>query len=520
MKLKNKEIMKLKYIWLFFILIGFAACDDDDDSMMDKKVELSAGSADFSTYVSLGNSLTAGYTDGALFQAAQVNSMSNILANKMALVGGGPFTQPMTNDNIGGLLLNGNQIANARLFFNGSGPAVLSGTPTTEVSNIIAGPFNNMGVPGAKSYHLIAPGYGNIAGLPSQANPYFVRMASSGSTSVLADAMAMNPTFFSLWIGNNDVLGYATTGGDGTNPITEVNLFNLAYSTLISTLTSDGAGAKGVVANIPDITTIPHFTTVPYNPLDPTNPDFGPQIPTLNATFSQLNLAYAYLGFPERSIVFSETAASPLVIQDESIPNIAEPLSQVLQAGGLDEMTADLLANQFGQSRQATAEDLFVLPLSTVIATVNVPYYTQLVTAGVPAELAGQLSVNGVTYPLDDKWVLIPSEQMEVKIATDAFNAIIKNEASAAGLAFVDANSLMQKIANGGVASGNYILTSSLVTGGAFSLDGVHPTARGYALLANEFLKSIDATYGSNFEVADELNNIGDYPTNYNPALQ
>ena len=48
--------------------------------------------------------------------------------------------------------------------------------------------------------------------------------------------------------------------------------------------------------------------------------------------------------------------------------------------------------------------------------------------------------------------------------------------------------------------SGNYILTSSLVTGGAFSLDGVHPTARGYALLANEFLKSIDATYGSNFE--------------------
>jgi hypothetical protein len=78
----------------------------------------------------------------------------------------------------------------------------------------------------------------------------------------------------------------------------------------------------------------------------------------------------------------------------------------------------------------------------------------------------------------------------------------------------------LQQVANGGAASGNYILTSDLVTGGAFSLDGVHPTARGYALLANEFLKSIDATYGSNFEEAEELNNIGDYPTNYNPALQ
>jgi hypothetical protein len=32
--------------------------------------------------------------------------------------------------------------------------------------------------------------------------------------------MSQKPTFFSLWIGNNDVLGYATTGGDGTDPIT------------------------------------------------------------------------------------------------------------------------------------------------------------------------------------------------------------------------------------------------------------------------------------------------------------
>jgi hypothetical protein len=29
--------------------------------------------------------------------------------------------------------------------------------------------------------------------------------------------LAQAPTFFSLWIGNNDVLGYATTGGDGSS---------------------------------------------------------------------------------------------------------------------------------------------------------------------------------------------------------------------------------------------------------------------------------------------------------------
>ncbi|MGC1472447.1 MAG: G-D-S-L family lipolytic protein, partial [Psychroserpens sp.] len=67
---------------------------------------------------------------------------------------------------------------------------------------------------------------------------------------------------------------------------------------------------------------------------------------------------------------------------------------------------------------------------------------------------------------------------------------------------------------------GDFSLTSGLVTGGAFSLDGVHPTARGYALIANEVMKAIDATYGSNFEASGNLFDIGNYPTNYSPMLQ
>jgi hypothetical protein len=66
--------------------------------------------------------------------------------------------------------------------------------------------------------------------------------------------MAQSYIFF-FWIGNNDVLGYATSGGDGTNPITTEALFTQAYTALVTTLTS--AGAKGVVANIPDVTGIP-----------------------------------------------------------------------------------------------------------------------------------------------------------------------------------------------------------------------------------------------------------------------
>ncbi|MCF6223274.1 MAG: G-D-S-L family lipolytic protein [Flavobacteriaceae bacterium] len=525
--------MKIKYIWLLLIFIGFIACEDDKyDTGGKEPIAVIPGTADFSKYVAVGNSLTAGFSDGALFMATQNNSLPNILAESMALAGGGEFIQPLTNDNIGGLLLGGNLIQNPRLIFDGSKPIVLPGVPTTEVSNILSGPFNNMGVPGAKSFHLLANGYGNVAGVATgSANPYYARMASSPNASVIEDAMAQAPTFFSLWIGNNDVLSYATSGGTGvnqagnfdpatygSNDITDPNVFAQVYSGLVSTLTS--GGAKGVVANIPNVTSLPHFTTVPYNPLDPTNPAFGPQIPLLNATFAPLNQAFAFLGVPERSVVFSETAASPIVIYDESLRNITAQLFQVLQGGGLDPLTAGLLANQYGQSRQANEDDLILLTSSSVIATLNEAYFAQLVAAGVPQEQAGQLSINGITYPMRDQWVLLPSEQTEIKTATDNFNQTIAAVASQAGLAFVDANALMQQLADSGVSSDGFTLTADLVLGGAISMDGVHPTSRGYALMANEFLKAIDDTFGSNFEAADALNDIGDYPVFYSPSLQ
>ncbi|WP_026704633.1 SGNH/GDSL hydrolase family protein [Flavobacterium soli] len=502
--------------WLLLVSLTFAACSSDDDGSSVEELPLTAGSADFSKYVALGNSLTAGFSDGALFIAGQENAYPKLLADQFALVGGGEFKTPFTNDNFGGLLLGGNLIAGPRLIFNGTSPIPLPGAmPSTEIAVPLTGPFNNLGVPGAKSFHLLAPNYGDVAGvMTGTANPYFVRFRSSASTSVVADAMAQNPTFFSLWIGNNDVLGYATTGGDGTNPITPEGMFSTAYNTLVTTLTS--GGAKGVVANIPDVSTIPHFKVVPFNPLNPANPAFGPQIPVLNATFAQLNQAFAFLQVPERSIVFSTTAASPLVIHDESLPNIAPQLAQVLQAGGLDPLTAGLLASQFGQSRQATKDDLFVLPASSVIATLNQQYFSQLVSMGVPQATAGQLAVNGVTYPLQDKWVLLPSEQQEIKVATDAFNQIIKTAADQAGLAFVDANAILRQLANGGVRFDNYHMTAAFVQGGAFGLDGIHLTARANAYVANEFMKAINATYGSTLRPYKP----GNFPISYPANLQ
>ena len=509
--------------FLVLLCLGSYGCSSDDDASTSEepKVVYSAGDADFSTYVALGNSLTSGFTDGALFIAGQENSLPNILASQFYLVDGGEFTQPLMGDNIGGVIASGMTVQEPRLYFDGAGPVRLPAAPTTDISTTLTGGFNNMGVPGALSYHLLAPGYGNAAGvLTGQSNPYFARFASSPSTSILADALAQQPTFFSLWIGNNDVLGYATSGGVGfdqtgnmdptsyaSNDITDPTVFANIYSTLVEQLSSNST--KGVVANIPDITAVPFFTTVPFNPLNPENPDFGAQIPMLNSIFGALNQIFVALQMPERTIEFSNDEPSAVVIEDEYLTDISLQIEGALNANpdfpafisqfGLPAqaapIVAKLLGTMYGQSRQATEADLFVLPSSNAIGTVNVTSMQNLMGMGLSEQLAGQFSVEGITLPMEDKWVLIPQEQEAVKIATQAYNATISGVAESKGLAFVDANAILKEVAENGVPFDSFTLKGDLVFGGAFSLDGIHPTARGYAYMANVFLDAIEQTY-------------------------
>lgn len=547
-----------KYTLLSLLAIGSLACENEALEDLRNRgneepivyEEFDQGTADFSNYVALGNSLTAGFADGALYKISQENSMPAILAQQFAmLANGGTFTQPLMNDNVGGLLAGGNPLPGfgPRLVFDGSGPAPLSSVvgpvqPTTDIlANNPSGPFNNLGVPGAKSFHLLAPGYGDFNGViatPPTANPYFVRMASSPNTTVLADAITQQPSFVSLWIGNNDVLGYALSGGDGTDPITPLEGppgvgFAQTYQAIIATLDGNIPNVQGLLGNIPNVTAIPHFTTVPYNPLDPSNPDFANQIPALNNIFGALNQVFLALEQPERVIEFTTENANPVVIKDESLADLSAQIAGALapnpqfialvESFGLPAQAAPVVANllgaTYGQARQATPEDLLVLPSSSVIGTVNTDRVAFLVSQGLSQELAGQFSVEGVSLPLEDKWVLLPEEQQEIEDATNQFNQVISNVATAQGYALLDANSILDQLANTGIESSGLLLTSNLVTGGAFSLDGVHPTSRGYALIVNEALKAIDSSYGSNFEASGNLVDVSKFNTNYSPGL-
>ena len=69
----------------------------------------------------------------------------------------------------------------------------------------------------------------------------------------------------------------------------------------------------------------------------------------------------------------------------------------------------------------------------------------------------------------------------------------------------------MNQLITDGIVSNSFTLTSTYVTGGTFSLDGIHPSPRGYAFLANKFIEAIKAKYGSNMKGV----NLGDYQILY-----
>jgi hypothetical protein len=507
--LKKNMIMIKNFKWLLLVSLTFVACNSDDAvvvvSNSSDGLPLTAGVANFSKYVALGNSLTSGYSDGALFIEGQKVSYTNIMAQKFATVGGGDFKIPFMADNIGGFKINGTQFAGARLASSGGGaPIPVSGTPSTEILNpavAAAGPYNNCGVAGAKSYHLLSPTYGSPAGLSvGTANPYYVRFAPNGTTSVLAYAMSQKPTFFSLWIGNNDVLGYATTGGDGTDPITPSAGaagvgFDATFDALVNTLTS--GGVKGVIANIPYVNTLPFFTFIAANPV-PLN---AGQVAQLNPLFGAMNSILASASQPARFQTLTVSATNPLLIADKMLAYDATALFTAAFQGApfnYPAATAGFLGNLYGKARHASnataTRDYVLLTAGGSIGTSQ---------AGFPATS----STIGVTYPMADKAILTASEVALVKTATDAYNAKIKAVANAKGLAFVDANALMSQVSTGGFSANGFTVTGAFITGGGFSTDGVHPSPRGYAMLANKFMQAINTTYGSNLKAVD----LGNY---------
>lgn len=399
-------------------------------------------SIDLSRFVALGDSITAGYADGALYYEAQQNTYPNLIAQQYKLIQPIEFTQPLVSpDSVGIGFLGRSRLILKR-------DVVSSNTPTFRLSymanqgdqsvfssNIYhnSGPFNNMAIPGAKLLHLLFSGYGNPQLGEGNYNSFFTRMASNiENTSVLSDALQQDPTFFALYIGNNDVLGYAMRGGtmDSITPLhgKPGEGFESTLEFIIDQLMQNGA--QGILATIPNITTIPFFNTIPYNSLV-----------LSKAEADALNITYS-----KEFIHFNE-GSNPYVIEEI-----------------VDGKTA---------LRHISKHELI---LSEIILDPSKKRY-----------------LKGLA-PVPKHYTLTADQVTDVQTTILHYNEIIQRLAKEKQLALVNLNKLLKNN-----RPDRYYDSSTLQIvyeqNGVFSLDGMHINALGQAVLANEFIKAIHKTY-------------------------
>lgn len=519
------------YAPLLGLALLFAACNTEDE-LIEERLEnnplppagtLSGepGSVNLSKYVAIGNSLTAGLMDAALYNSGQQSAFPNILATHFQNVEGldaGMFNQPdIDSDNGYNISANdpnnpGGQVAGRfELDISIPGPVATVGELPTPYAGDRA-QLNNFGVPGARVLDAAIPGY-------AQFNSFFGRFASSANASMLGDASAAQGTFFSIWLGGNDVLSWARLGGaapDGEvnpeaeqtdpNTLTSISSFTQAYATVISGMLSAHEDARGVALTIPSITLLPFFRAVTYDPisLDQANAD------ALNAGYAQYNQGiqgaaqFGLITAEEaslRNISFTVTTnadeTNAVVILDEDLSDITLPNPQ-----GGDPIVLPKL-------RQANATDLLTFNVVPLLGTTT------------------EAGVYGLQAPVENQYVLTLNEQIVLNTRIAFFNGIISQIVASTGgrVALLDVNTIFTDIAGltaeqaaqlglssdaiaaadgvPGIVVEGVNLRPDFSPNGIISTDGIHPNPKGHALIANEIINTMNEAFDSSIPPID-----------------
>ncbi|MCB9197330.1 MAG: hypothetical protein H6600_02655 [Flavobacteriales bacterium] len=406
-------------------------------------LERTEGDADFTHYVSVGNSLTQGYQDGGLHDelGQQNNSYPAIIARQMAKVNPDmdEFIQP---------LVAGHGSGHRILVLDSLGELTVTGwkdsngdrqDPSWDTWTDNRVKYNNLGVAGIAVWqimsrnfqeqvinHATLGGVGLLGGDPL--NPYGrfldfgkdpTNFLGSGDTyDYIHHIKQSGATFFTCWLGNNDVLGWSINGGDPgeisiagfgileTTKLTEVDEFREKYDSALVAFYN--MGAKGICATLPDVTSIPMLSTV--------NEEF--------------------LG--ETELWITEGAS--------------------------------------GNVRKKVAGDLITLYALDSI----------------------RISGEGLSQskPLRHTYVLDVDEVAMVQQRTNDINAVIAQLAGKYNFGVVDMYRFLKDF-NSGFYLDGVNFSAKYIEGGVFSLDGIHPNTKGYAIVANFFIDAINEKYGS-----------------------
>lgn len=395
----------------------------------------------FQKYVALGDSLTAGWQSGCLVQRNQMTSYPAVLARTLGIT---DFQMPLVQE-----VALTNPPGTACLF-----PAFVNGAITVAKASQMGGPLNgllqrpydNLGLPGFDVADLTEFKHGNPFGNDKEQISALVLRNFPGSpldgTSAVnqADvllAQASGDTFVSLWIGNNDVLGAATSGIviDGVT-LTTAAAFEASYHAILDSLLPS---TRLVAANVPDVTALPFTTTIPPVLVDPTT-----LVPVQIGGSLVPLLGEGDTGFP---------------CTDPTPPDTGCPLPP---------------------------GTLVTLPASSLLAAgVGIPKAAGGLGTGLPH---GHIDATGLHAGV----TLYPDEVTLLQTRTNEYNAAISS--ALLGGTLWDAHAFFDQVrAEGGYTIGGITVTPAFIKGGLFSYDGVHPSNIGYMIAADGFISALNA---------------------------
>ncbi|MEF8865200.1 MAG: SGNH/GDSL hydrolase family protein [Salinibacter sp.] len=200
----------------------------------------------FDRYVSIGNSITAGFLSGGISQQTQMAAYPVLLSRQM----GTEFSVP--------LLRSPGCPPPLVSFFNDQGvpdpqrppnaPACAFRERTPPLVT------NNVAVPSATVLDVITND------VSQGASPNALTQFLLGDRTQIEVAREANPTFATVWIGNNDVLGPAV---NGTADVTPPSEFESQYATILDSLASGSNLQGGVLVGVANVAFTPFFSPGP-----------------------------------------------------------------------------------------------------------------------------------------------------------------------------------------------------------------------------------------------------------------
>jgi len=221
------------------LLMGVAACEQDELLRPPGSTPVDPL---FTRYVSTGNSITAGFQSGGINEVTQGQSYAVLLSQRMQT----PFFIPAMNFP-GCPSLYTNVFTQTRVA--PSIPCALRKADAYPSPHI-----NNVAVPGAEVMDA-------IDNLNVESNANALTTFFLGGLTQMQMLQRVRPTFVTVWIGNNDVLGAATSQTDAGNPalVTPPATFATRYNAMLAEIDEvDPAG--GVLIGVANVTAIPYFS--------------------------------------------------------------------------------------------------------------------------------------------------------------------------------------------------------------------------------------------------------------------